>query len=63
MSCKICGSRNIKISLLGQNICKECLNEIIETNPLDESYLYYKNIIRIILGYYISERYELNLVN
>lgn len=63
MYCKICGSNNSKISLLNQSICKECLGEIGNTSVFDETYDKYKNLIRILLGYYISELHQLNPVN
>jgi hypothetical protein len=63
MYCKICGNDNIGINLLSINICKECVNEISETSVYEEKYDLYKNCIRIFLGYYISDKRELNPVN
>ncbi|NLK44367.1 MAG: CsfB protein [Tissierellia bacterium] len=63
MYCKICGKDKAVLNILGQQICKECIEEIVETSPWDETYDYYKNMIRIILGYYISEKHLLNPVN
>ncbi|HEY8363898.1 MAG TPA: sigma factor G inhibitor Gin [Tissierellaceae bacterium] len=63
MYCKVCGNESIALNILGQNICKKCVDEIIETFPWDENYDYYKNMIRIMFGYYISERQILNPVN
>lgn len=63
MYCKICGNNKSKISLLSQSICKECLDEIGNASVFDETYDRYKNLIRILLGYYISELHQLNPVN
>lgn len=63
MCCKICGSDKSRIKLLGQNICKDCISEISNIDVEDESYDFYKNMIRIFLGYYISDIYQLNPVN
>lgn len=63
MYCKICGSHELGIRLFGQNICKQCIREFVNINVDDESYDFHKNLIRILLGYYISENYNLNPVN
>lgn len=63
MHCNICGNDNLRFRLFGQTICKECINEITNTNVEDESYEFYKNLIRILLGYYISDTLKLNPVN
>lgn len=63
MYCKICGSNNIGTNLLSLNICKECIDEITRTSVFDEKYDLYKNCIRIFLGYYISDKHQLNPVN
>ncbi|MDR7857617.1 sigma factor G inhibitor Gin [Tissierella sp.] len=63
MYCRICGSNKSKTNLLSQIVCKECLDEISRTSVYDETYDQYKNIIRILLGYYISELHQLNPVN
>lgn len=63
MYCKICGNDKAMTNLLGQTICKECLDEISRTSVFDETYDLYKNLIRILLGYYISEKHQLNPVN
>ena len=63
MYCKICGSNNSKTELLSQRVCKKCLDEISSASVYDESYDRYKNLIRILLGYYISELHQLNPVN
>lgn len=62
MYCKICGHEDIAINLLGINICRQCESEINEISILDEKYDLYKNCIRIFLGYYISDKRELNPV-
>ncbi|WP_353095583.1 sigma factor G inhibitor Gin [Tissierella praeacuta] len=63
MCCRICGSDKVVTNLLSQGICKECMDEIAGTSVFDETYDWYKNIIRILLGYYISEKHQLNPVN
>ncbi|HAE92287.1 MULTISPECIES: sigma factor G inhibitor Gin [Tissierella] len=63
MYCKICGSDNVMISLFSQCICKKCIDEITGISVFDETYDLYKNLIRILLGYYISEKHQLNPVN
>ncbi len=63
MYCRICGSDKSGINLLGQTICKECIDEIIMTSVFDENYDKYMKLVRILLGYYISEQHQLNPVN
>lgn len=63
MYCKICGSDEAMTNLLSQRICKRCIDEIANTSVYDETYDLYKNLIRILLGYYISEKHQLNPVN
>lgn len=63
MYCKICGNKDIFINLLSLNICKDCIDEVTKTSISDERYEMYKNCIRIFLGYYISDRHQLNPVN
>lgn len=63
MYCKICGNHDIAINLLGSNVCNECVDEINEISIFDEKYDTYKNCIRIFLGYYITDRHQLNPVN
>lgn len=61
MYCKICGDKNIVMTLLGINICNKCTNEITRISVYDENYEQYKNFIRIFFGYYISDKQELTL--
>ncbi len=63
MHCNICGNENLRFRLFSQMICKDCINEISSTNVEDEGYEFYKNLIRILLGYYISDIHQLNPVN
>ena len=63
MHCNICGNDNLRFRLFGQTICKECIEEITNISVFDEKYDLYKNFIRILLGYYISEKHQLNPVN
>jgi len=62
MYCNICGNIEDNIRIFKINMCKKCLSEIISISPLDEDYDKYKNLMRIILSYYIA-RPELNPVN
>lgn len=63
MYCIMCGNEESGIKLFNQIICKECIEEITNISVFDEKYDLYKNFIRILLGYYISEKYQLNPVN
>lgn len=63
MYCIMCGNEESGIKLFNQIICKECIEQIINISVFDEKYDLYKNFIRILLGYYISEKYQLNPVN
>lgn len=62
MYCKVCGNENVTMRLLSQNICQDCIDEITEISALEDNYDFYKNLIRILLGFYISENYQLNPV-
>lgn len=44
-------------------MCKECFNEISNISVMDENYDKYINLIRILLGYYITGKHQLNPVN
>lgn len=61
--CSICGNEKSRINLFGQVICNQCMREIENSNVEDDNYDFYKNLIRIFLGYYISDVYQLNPVN
>ncbi|WMM24409.1 sigma factor G inhibitor Gin [Tissierella sp. MB52-C2] len=63
MYCIICGNEKTGITLLRQTVCKDCIDEIVNVSIFDENYDLYKNFIRILLGYYISEKHQLNPVN
>lgn len=63
MNCRICGENRLGIKLLGETVCKECIKEITNLSVNDERYDQYKNFIRILLSYYISEKHQLNPVN
>ena len=54
MYCNICGEEENNIKIFGINICKKCFCKIANISPNDEEYDKYKNLIRIILSYYIS---------
>lgn len=63
MFCKICGNRDEIIKLLSINMCKDCFREFSEISVMDKNYDKYKNLIRIILSYYIATKPQLNPVN
>lgn len=63
MYCNICGGIEKNTNIFKINICKNCLNEIQTLKYEDGNYDYYKNLIRIVLGYYINAPLEKNLVN
>lgn len=54
MYCNICNSREIGLSIFKINMCKICLKEITDISVLDKDYEKYKNLVRIILSYYIE---------
>lgn len=63
MYCKVCGEDREGIKIFGINMCKECFDEIAYISVSDDRYDLYKNLIRILLSYYISDRQLLNPVN
>ncbi|MBU5428000.1 sigma factor G inhibitor Gin [Tissierella pigra] len=63
MYCIICGNEKTGMKLLSQTVCKDCIDEMRNISVFDERYDFYKNFIRILLGYYISEKHQLNPVN
>ncbi len=63
MYCNICGGKGKNTDIFKINICRDCLKEIQTLRCDDGNYDYYKNLIRIVLGYYISVPLEKNLVN
>lgn len=63
MYCNICGNIEENIGIFKINICKSCLNEIQNLKQEDDNYDYYKNLMRIALGYYIIPPLKLNPVN
>lgn len=60
MYCNICGNRGDNINLFMITMCKDCFNEFANISVLDEEYDKYKNLIRILLSYYISPKAILN---
>lgn len=63
MHCNICGNRRIELNIFKINICKVCLGDITNISVLDKDYESYKNLIRIVLSYYIEPRKNIdNLV-
>lgn len=63
MNCKICGSNSGNINLFRINICKTCIEEIVNIDIWDSDYDKYKNLIKVLLGYYIGVSPKLNPVN
>lgn len=63
MYCKICGEDRDGIRIFSINMCKECFNELSRLSVTDEKYDVYKNLIRILLSYYIGDRQLVNPVN
>lgn len=63
MCCKMCSKEKKEINLLSLNICSECFKGITDASVLDVKYDDYKNFIRVLLGYYISEKFYLNPVS
>lgn len=63
MYCKICGNYDESIRLLGINMCKQCFKEFSEISVMDKNYEKYKNLIRILISYYITSKPHLNPVN
>lgn len=63
MYCNICGDRGDSLNIFKINMCKKCFYEIASTSITDENYEHNKNLIRILLSYYISPRAQLNPVN
>lgn len=63
MNCKICGNSQDNVRLFNINVCKSCIEEIVNIDIDDSNYYKYKNLIRIILGYYIDQSKKLNPVN
>ena len=60
MYCNICGDRGDNINLFMITMCKDCFDEFANISVLDEEYDKYKNLTRILLGYYISPKAILN---
>lgn len=62
MYCKVCGEKTDSFKIFGIYMCKKCFNKLETISIDDENYDAYKNLIRILLSYYISNK-ELNPVN
>jgi len=59
MYCKICGEYREGFRIFGIHMCKECFYEFAFSDVEEDKYDFYKNLIRILLGYYIGERQSL----
>ena len=62
MYCNICGNREDIINIFMIKMCKDCFNEFANISIMDDDYDKYKNLIRILLSYYISPKAILNPV-
>ena len=60
MYCNICGNREDIINIFMIKMCKDCFNEFANISIMDDDYDKYKNLIRILLSYYISPKAILN---
>lgn len=60
MYCNICGNRGDNINVFMITMCKDCFDEFANISILDDDYDKYKNMIRILLSYYISPKAALN---
>ena len=56
MYCNICGNRGDKLNIFMIKMCKDCFNELASTSVMDDDYDKYKNLIRILLSYYIGPK-------
>ena len=63
MYCKICGEKREGFRIFSIYMCRECFNQISFVTVDDDKYDLYKNLIRILLSYYISDKQLLNPVN
>ena len=60
MYCNICGNREDIINIFIIKMCKDCFNEFANISIMNDDYDKYKNLIRILLSYYISPKAILN---
>lgn len=56
MYCNICGNRGDNLNIFMIKMCKDCFNELANTSVMDDDYDKYKNLIRILLSYYIGPK-------
>lgn len=54
MYCKICGENREVLHIFSINMCKECFSEIAFSDVNETIYESYKNLIRILLSYYLE---------
>lgn len=62
MYCKICGQKREGLRIFSIYMCKDCFDELVFVSVEDSKYDYYKNLIRILLSYYIGGKEQLNPV-
>lgn len=62
MYCKICGEEREGLRIFSIYMCKQCFNELVFISVEDNKYDFYKNLIRILLSYYIGGKEQLNPV-
>lgn len=60
MYCNICGNRGDNLNIFMITMCKDCFEEFANISIMNEDYDKYKNLIRILLSYYISPKAILN---
>lgn len=63
MYCKVCGEKGEGLRIFSIYMCNDCFYEISHVNVSDDRYDLYKNLIRILLSYYIGSKQLLNPVN
>lgn len=63
MYCKVCGDKRDGLKIFGIYMCDKCFEELSLISVDDDRYEYYKNLIRILLSYYIGDKHLLNPVN
>ena len=64
MYCKVCGEyKEEGFKMFGINMCNNCFEQIAYSKVSDDKYDLYKNLVRILLSYYIGGKQELRVNN
>lgn len=63
MYCKICGEYKEGLRIFGINMCNSCFDQIAYSKVSDDKYDLYKNLVRILLSYYIGGKQQLRVNN